>query len=48
MSAITAIIPPTKEQAQSITQLNEYIHGLMVRLLYDVALQQLDVIEKFA
>lgn len=30
MAAITAIIPPTREQAQSVTQLNEYLHGLMV------------------
>lgn len=33
MLAITAIIPPSKEQAKCVTQLNEYLHGILVGLL---------------
>ncbi|XP_067932612.1 rho guanine nucleotide exchange factor 2-like isoform X3 [Watersipora subatra] len=30
MLAITAIIPPSREQAQCVTQLNEYLHGILL------------------
>lgn len=34
MLAITSILPPTQEQAQSVTQLNGYLHGILVLIHY--------------